>query len=280
MWSTLAEHMDVDKIAFTGSTAVGKKIMRAAADSNLKKCTVELGGKSPAIVFPDADLDNAVNGTHVGIFFNGGQVCCAGSRVFVHSSIYDEFVRRATIKAKALPLSSKNNGGGSLQPVVDEIQHKKIIEYLDSAKAEGATVACGGNKGDSTTYIEATIFTDVQDHMRIAREEIFGPVMAVMKFDTIEEVVQRANNTIYGLSAAVYTQDILKASYIANELKSGTVWVNCHNVLSYSVPFGGYKQSGFGRDLGEYALNEYSQVKSIISYQPQDVTQLKININA
>jgi len=153
------------------------------------------------------------------------------------------------------------------------------VELLDSGKAEGATVACGGNKGDTTFYIEPTIFVNVQDHMRIAKEEIFGPVMSVLKFDTIDEVVRRANNTIYGLSAAVYTQDINKANYVANQLKSGTVWINCHNVLSYAIPFGGYKQSGFGRDLGEYALAEYSQVKSIITSAVQDPSKLKININ-
>jgi len=276
----LAEHMDVDKIAFTGSTAVGKKVMRAAAESNLKKCTVELGGKSPSIVFPDADLDVAVAGTHLGIFFNAGQCCCAGSRVFVHSSIYDEFVKRATIKAKELPLSYKNNTGSALQPVVDDLQHKRVLELVESGKAEGATVACGGNKGDKTFYVEPTIFTDVKDHMRIAKEEIFGPVMSVLKFETIEEVIKRANNSIYGLASSVFTQDINKATYVANNLKAGTVWVNCHNVLSYAIPFGGYKQSGIGRDLGEYALHEYTQVKAIISNIVQDPSKLKININA
>jgi len=276
----LAEHMDVDKVAFTGSTAVGKKIVAAAANSNLKKVTVELGGKSPAIIFPDADLQQAVDGTHIGIFFNAGQVCCAGSRVYVHESIHDEFVRLAAAKAKALQLSHKNDAAGSLQPIVDDIQHRRVCEFLDSGKAEGATVVAGGNKGDQTFYIEPTIFTNVQDHMKIAKEEIFGPVMAIMKFSTVDEIIKRANNTPYGLSASVWTQDINKANFVANNLKAGTVWINCHNILSYAVPFGGFKQSGFGRDLGEYALNEYTQVKAVISSAPLDVSQLKINIHA
>jgi len=207
-------------------------------------------------------------------------VCCAGSRVFVHESIHDQYVKLAATKAKELQLSSKSNTGGSLQPVVDDIQHKRVLEFLDAGKSEGATVAAGGKKGDSTFYIEPTIFTNVKDHMKIAKEEIFGPVMTVLKFSTLDEVVSRANNTPYGLSASVWTQDINKANYVANNLKAGTVWVNCHNVLSYSVPFGGYKQSGFGRDLGEYALNEYSQVKAIITSAPTDSNNIKIDINA
>jgi len=215
----------------------------------------------------------------MGIFFNAGQVCCAGSRVYVHESIHDEFVRLAVAKAKNLQLSFQNNSGGSLQPIVDDIQHKRVCEFLEAGKAEGATVAAGGNKGDQTFYIQPTIFTDVKDSMRIAKEEIFGPVMAIMKFSTVDEVIKRANNTPYGLSASVWTQDINKANYTANNLKAGTVWINCHNILSYAVPFGGFKQSGFGRDLGEYALNEYTQVKSIITTSPCELSKLKININ-
>ena len=276
--NALAMHMDVDKIAFTGSTPVGRKMLHASADSNLKKVTVELGGKSPAIVFPDCDLQQAVDGIHVGLFFNGGQVCCAGSRVYVHDSIHDEFVKLATKKVKSQPLASAVNKGSSLQPIVDDLQHKRVLGYIEKGKAEGATLAAGGHAGDKSYFVEPTLFTDVQDHMAIANEEIFGPVLSVLKFSSIDEVIDRANNSIFGLAAAVWTQDINKAKYVANRIKAGTVWVNCHNVLSYAVPFGGYKQSGIGRDLGEYALHEYTTVKAVITSLPSDSSKLKLNI--
>jgi len=238
---------------------------------------VELGGKSPAIVFPDCDLQAAVTGIQSGLFFNAGQVCCAGSRVYVHESVYDEFVRLSTAIVKSQPLSSKVNKGGAMQPIVDDIQHKRVLGYIEVGKAEGAKLAAGGNKGDSAYFIEPTLFTDVTDNMRIANEEIFGPVLSVLKFSSIDEVIQRANASVYGLAAAVWTQDINKAHYVANRIKAGTVWINCHNKLSWSVPFGGYKQSGTGRDLGEYALNEYTTVKAVISAIPSSSAKLKLH---
>ena len=279
--NALAMHMDVDKIAFTGSTPVGRKMMHASADSNLKKVTVELGGKSPAIVFPDCDVAAAVDGVHLGLFFNAGQVCCAGSRVYVHESIHDEFVKLAATKIKSQPLASAVNKGSSMQPIVDDIQHKRVLGYIEKGKAEGATLLAGGQAGDKSTgyFVQPTLFSDVKDSMAIASEEIFGPVLSVLKFSSIDEVIDRANNSVFGLAAAVWTQDINKAKYVANRLKAGTVWVNCHNVLSYAVPFGGYKQSGIGRDLGEYALHEYTTVKSIITAVPGDSSKLKLNIH-
>ena len=276
--NALAMHMDVDKIAFTGSTPVGRKMLHASADSNLKKVTVELGGKSPAIVFPDCDLQQAVDGIHTGLFFNAGQVCCAGSRVYVHESIHDEFVKLAANKIKSQPLSSAVNKGSSLQPIVDDIQQKRVLGYIEKGKAEGATLAAGGQAGDKSYFVEPTLFTDVKDNMAIANEEIFGPVLSVLKFATIDEAIERANNSIFGLAAAVWTQDINKAKYVANRIKAGTVWVNCHNVLSYAVPFGGYKQSGIGRDLGEYALHEYTTVKAVITALPNDSSKLKLDV--
>ena len=274
----LAMHMDVDKIAFTGSTPVGRKMLHASADSNLKKVTVELGGKSPAIVFPDCDIAAAVDGIHTGLFFNAGQVCCAGSRVYVHEAIHDEFVKLAAAKIKSQPLSSKVNKGSSLQPIVDELQHKRVLSYIEKGKAEGATLSAGGQAGDKSYFVEPTLFTDVKDHMAIASEEIFGPVLSVLKFSSIDEVVERANNSVFGLAAAVWTADINKAKYVANRIKAGTVWVNCHNVLSYAVPFGGYKQSGMGRDLGEYAIHEYTMVKSVITAVTHDSSKLTLDI--
>jgi len=276
----LAMHMDVDKIAFTGSTVVGKKILHASADSNLKKVTIELGGKSPAIVFPDADLTKAVAGIQMGLFFNAGQVCCAGSRVYVHESVYDNFVKLASKAIASQPLANKVNKTGSMQPIVDDIQYKRVLGFIETGKAEGAKLAVGGKAGDQSYFIEPTLFTDVKDHMKIANEEIFGPVLSVLKFSSIDEVIDRANLSVYGLAAAVWTQDINKAHYVANKIKAGTVWINCHNYLTWSVPFGGFKQSGIGRDLGEYALAEYTTVKSVISSIPKDSSALSLNILA
>jgi len=220
-----------------------------------------------------------VAGIQMGIMFNAGQVCCAGSRVYVHESIYDEFVKLASKAIGSQSLSSKVNKAGSLQPIVDDIQHKRVLGYIEAGKAEGATLAAGGHKGDSAYFIEPTLFTDVTDNMRIASEEIFGPVLSCLKFSSIDEAVDRCNNSVFGLAAAVWTNDINKAHYVSNRLKAGTVWINCHNKLSWSVPFGGFKQSGIGRDLGEYALHEYTTVKSIISAIPTSSANLKININ-
>jgi aldehyde dehydrogenase (NAD+) len=263
--AAIANHMDVDKVAFTGSTEVGHLIMRAAADSNLKRVTLELGGKSPNIVFADTDLDEAVEGAHFGLFFNHGQCCCAGSRVFVEEKIYDKFVEksgvRATNRTVGDPFDPKTEQG----PQVDEAQFEKVLSYIDSGRSEGAKLVCGGERvGDKGYFIQPTVFADVQDDMKIAKEEIFGPVMSIIPFKSVDEVVERANRTEYGLAAAVWTRDIKKAHSIADNVRAGTVWVNCYNVLDPRSPFGGFKQSGIGRELGEYGLQQYTEVKSVI----------------
>ncbi len=262
--AAIARHMDVDKVAFTGSTEVGHLIMKAAAETNLKRVTLELGGKSPNIVFADADMDQAVEGSHFALFFNQGQCCCAGSRVFVEEKIYDEFVERSGSRARRRtvgnPLDPKTEQG----PQVDNEQFNKILGYIESGKQEGAKLVCGGDRvGDKGYFVAPTVFADVKDEMKIAQEEIFGPVMSVMKFKDMDDLVERANKTIYGLAAAVWTRDISKAHRIANDVRAGTVWVNCYDVFDAAAPFGGFKQSGIGRELGEYGLQQYSEVKTV-----------------
>ncbi len=263
--AALANHMDVDKVAFTGSTEVGHLIMRAAADSNLKRVTLELGGKSPNIVFADTDLDEAVEGAHFGLFFNHGQCCCAGSRVFVEEKIYDQFVEKSGVRAKNRTVGDPFDPTTEQGPQVDHAQFDKVMSYIDSGRSEGAKLVCGGDRvGDKGYFIQPTVFADVQDDMKIAKEEIFGPVMSIIPFKSVDEVVQRANRTEYGLAAAVWTRDIKKAHSIADNVRAGTVWVNCYNVLDPRSPFGGFKQSGIGRELGEYGLQQYTEVKSVI----------------
>jgi aldehyde dehydrogenase (NAD+) len=263
--AAIANHMDVDKVAFTGSTEVGHLIMRAAADSNLKRVTLELGGKSPNIVFADTDLDEAVEGAHFGLFFNHGQCCCAGSRVFVEEKIYDKFVEKSGVRASNRTVGDPFDPKTEQGPQVDEAQFEKVLSYIDSGKSEGAKLVCGGARvGDKGYFIQPTVFADVQDDMKIAKEEIFGPVMSIIPFKSVDEVVERANRTEYGLAAAVWTRDIKKAHSIADNVRAGTVWVNCYNVLDPRSPFGGFKQSGIGRELGEYGLQQYTEVKSVI----------------
>jgi aldehyde dehydrogenase (NAD+) len=260
----IARHMDVDKVAFTGSTEVGQLIMEAAARSNLKRITLELGGKSPNIVFADTDLDEAVEGAHFGLFFNHGQCCCAGSRVFVEEKIYDQFVEKSGARAKRRTVGDPFDPKTEQGPQVDQIQFDKVMSYIESGRHQGAKLVCGGDRvGDRGYFIEPTVFADVQDEMKIAREEIFGPVMSIIPFKTADEVVDRANRTNYGLAAAVWTRDIKKAHAIANSVRAGTVWVNCYNVLDTRAPFGGFKQSGIGRELGEYGLQQYTEVKTV-----------------
>ncbi len=262
--AALCSHMDVDKIAFTGSTPVGRLILEAAAKSNLKRVTLELGGKSPNIIFSDIDLDEAVEGAHLGLFSNQGQVCCAGSRVFVEDSIYDRFVEKSVIRAQRRVVGDPFDPRTEQGPQVNQAQFDRVMGYIDSGRKEGATLACGGERvGERGYFIQPTVFSDVQDGMKIAREEIFGPVMSVIPFKDIAEVVTRANRTDYGLAAAVWTRDIKKAHAVANSLRAGTVWVNCYNVLDTRAPFGGFKQSGIGRELGEYGLQEYTEVKTV-----------------
>ena len=262
--AALSSHMGVDKIAFTGSTLVGRQIMKAAASSNLKKVTLELGGKSPNIVFNDADIENAISWVNFGIFFNHGQCCCAGSRIYVQSGIYDKFVE--SFKARALqntvgdPFASDTFQG----PQVSQVQYDRIMSYIEAGKKEGATVETGGERhGTKGYFIKPTIFSNVTEDMKIMQEEIFGPVCSIAKFETEEEVLKTANNSIYGLAAAVHTQNLNTAIRVANNLKAGTVWVNQYNMLHWQLPFGGYKESGIGRELGEAALHNYTQTKTV-----------------
>jgi len=260
----LARHMDVDKVAFTGSTEVGHLIMKYAAESNLKRVTLELGGKSPNIVFADADMDQAVEGSHFALFFNQGQCCCAGSRLYVEEKCYDEFVAKSVQRAKKRKVGDPFDAAVEQGPQVDKEQFNKVMGYIDAGKKDGAKLLAGGGRvGDRGFFIEPTVFADVQDEMRIAQEEIFGPVMSIIKFKDVDEVVRRANKTLYGLAAAVWTRDISKAHAIANGVRAGTVWVNCYDVFDAAAPFGGFKQSGMGRELGEYGLQQYTEVKTV-----------------
>jgi len=263
--AAIARHMDVDKVAFTGSTEVGHLIMEAAAKSNLKPVTLELGGKSPNIIFEDVDLDEAVEGAHMGLFANLGQSCCAGSRVFVEETIYQQFTEKSIARAKKRIVGDPFDRRTELGPVVDQSQFDKVMGYIKLGLSEGATLACGGDRiGNRGYFIQPTVFSDVQDEMAIAREEIFGPVMSVISFKGVDEAIARANRTNYGLAAAVWTRDIKKALAVSAAVRAGTVWVNCYNIMDTRAPFGGFKQSGIGRELGEYGLQQYTQIKSVI----------------
>lgn len=261
----IAQHRDIDKVAFTGSTEVGHQIMAAAAKSNLKRVTLELGGKSPNIVFADADMDSAIATAHLGLFLNQGQCCTAGSRLFVEASCYDEFVARSVEKAKQRIVGDPFDQQTQQGPQVSQAQFDKVMHYVETGMREGAQLMCGGSRvGDRGYFIEPTVFAHVQDQMTIAQQEIFGPVMSILPFEDLDEVVQRANNTPYGLAAAVWTQDISKAHAVAHRLRAGTVWINCYDVFNSAAPFGGFKQSGIGRELGEYGLQQYTEVKTVM----------------
>jgi aldehyde dehydrogenase (NAD+) len=262
--AALSSHMDVDKIAFTGETSTGKIVMTAAAQSNLKRVSLELGGKSPNVVFADADLDAAIEGAYFGLFFNQGQCCCAGSRLFVQEKVYDEFVDRITAKAKGRKVGDPFSAETEQGPQVSEEQFDRVMGYIEAGKKDGAKMLTGGSRvGERGYFIQPTVFTDVRDDMKIAKEEIFGPVMSILKFKDVEEVVERGNRTFYGLAAAVWTKDISKALQMANRLRAGTVWVNCFDVFDAGAPFGGFKMSGIGRELGQYALSLYTEVKTV-----------------
>ncbi|KAG8936257.1 aldehyde dehydrogenase (NAD(P)(+)) ald5 [Tulasnella sp. 419] len=262
--SAISSHTAIEKVAFTGSTLVGRMIMKAAAESNLKKVTLELGGKSPNIIFDDADLDQAVKWAAFGIFFNHGQCCCAGSRVFVQESIYDKFMAKFTEHIKSLKVGDPFHPETFQGPQVSQVQFDRIMGYIEKGKSEGATVVMGGGRhGDEGYFIQPTVFADVTPDMTIVKEEIFGPVIAVAKFKDDSDIIKKANDSVYGLAAAVFSQNISRALSVAHALHAGTVWVNCYNKLNVQLPFGGYKMSGIGRELGEYALANYTNVKAI-----------------
>jgi len=261
--AALAEHMDVDKIAFTGAHTTGRIIMQAAS-KNLKRITLELGGKSPNIVFADSDIESAVDGAMTGIFFNQGEVCCSGSRLFLERSIHDEFVDKLSNKAANMRVGNPEDAGTQMGAQVSKEQLDKILGYIDVGKQEGAKLVTGGERcGEKGYFIRPTIFDAVDNNMKIAREEIFGPVVSAITFDDVDEVVRQGNLSVYGLAAAVWTKDIKKAHRLARDLKAGTIWINTYNALDAASPFGGFKQSGFGRELGVHALELYTQIKSV-----------------
>ena len=261
--AALAAHPDVDKIAFTGSTEVGKLIVHAAA-GNLKKVSLELGGKSPNVVFKDADLDSAIPGAASAIFFNHGQCCCAGSRLYVEKPIFDRVVEGVANHAKKINVGSGLDPETSMGPLVSEEQLSRVCGYLEAGFSEGATAVTGGHKkGDKGYFVEPTVLVNTREDMKVVREEIFGPVVVAMPFDDPEEILPRANDSEYGLAAAVWTRDISKAHRTAELLRSGTVWINCYNIFDAALPFGGYKQSGWGREMGHDALSLYTQTKAI-----------------
>ncbi|KAK1297239.1 hypothetical protein QJS10_CPB15g00911 [Acorus calamus] len=265
--AALASHMEVDKIAFTGSTETGKIVVELAARSNLKPVTLELGGKSPFIVFDDADIDQAVELAHFALFFNQGQCCCAGSRTYVHERVYDEFVEKSKARAMKRVVGDPFKKGVEQGPQIDMEQFNKIMKYIRLGKESGATLLCGGERsGSKGYYIQPTVFADVQEGMPIATDEIFGPVQSIFKFRDLDEVIQRANASRFGLAAGVFTSNLDTANTISRALKAGTIWINCFDVFDAAIPFGGYKMSGQGREKGIDSLRNYLEVKSVVTH--------------
>ncbi|KAH9773355.1 Aldehyde dehydrogenase family 2 member B7 [Citrus sinensis] len=264
--AALASHMEVDKLAFTGSTTTGKIVLQLAAKSNLKPVTLELGGKSPFIVCEDADVDKAAELAHYALFFNQGQCCCAGSRTFVHESVYDQFVEKANALAMKRVVGDPFKGGIQQGPQIDSEQFEKILKYIRSGVDGGAKLETGGERlGSKGYYIKPTVFTDVKDDMLIAKDEIFGPVQSILKYKDLDEVIQRSNASQYGLAAGVFTHNLDTANTLMRALRVGTVWINCFDVFDAAIPFGGYKQSGQGREKSFYSLSNYLQVKAVVT---------------
>ncbi|XP_056169636.1 benzaldehyde dehydrogenase, mitochondrial-like isoform X2 [Syzygium oleosum] len=262
----LSSHMDVNKLSFTGSAETGKVVLDLAAKSNLKPVTLELGGKSPFIVCKEADIDQAVELAHLALFFNQGQCCVAGSRTFVHESVYDEFVEKAKARAMKRVVGDPFKPGVEQGPQIDAKQFEKIRSYIKFGIESGATLECGGERyGSKGFFIQPTVFSDVQDDMLIAKDEIFGPVQTISKFKDLDEVIRRANKSHYGLAAGVFTQNLDTANTLARALRAGSVWINCYHVFDAAIPFGGYKMSGFGREKGIYSLSNYLQVKAVVN---------------
>jgi acyl-CoA reductase-like NAD-dependent aldehyde dehydrogenase len=253
----------VDKIAFTGSTEVGKQIMREAAGT-LKRLSLELGGKSPNIVFADADMEAALRGAMTGIFYNKGEVCAAGSRLFLEERVHDEFMAKLTERVKGLKVGDPMDKATRMGPVVSKQQMETVLSYIEAGKRDGARLVAGGSRIATRGYfVEPTIFDGVTNRMKIAREEIFGPVLSVIPFESVEEGLAEGNNTTYGLAAAVWTRDVAKALKAARAIRAGTVWVNAYNLFDAALPFGGFKESGFGREMGSAGLEHYTEVKSV-----------------
>jgi len=256
--------MDIDKVAFTGSTITGRSIMKAAAGSNLKKVTLELGGKSPNIVFNDADIEQTISWVNFGIFFNHGQCCCAGSRIYVQDGVYDKFVDAFKKRAQQTKVGDPFDPNTFQGPQVSQLQYDRIMSYIKAGKDAGAKVEIGGERhGTEGYFIQPTIFTNVSEDMKIMKEEIFGPVCSISKFSTEEEAIKVGNTGTYGLAAAVHTSNLNTALRVSNALRAGTVWVNNYNMLHHQLPFGGYKESGLGRELGKAALDNYTQTKTV-----------------
>ena len=259
----LAAHPDVDKVAFTGSTEVGKLILQAAA-GNLKKVTLELGGKSPNIVFSDADVDTAVKGAASAIFFNHGQCCCAGSRLYVENQIFDKVVEGVSEQAKKIRVGPGLDAKTQMGPLVSQEQLERVCGYLESGLSQGAKAVTGGKRvGDAGYFVEPTVLVNTNPKMKVVQEEIFGPVVTAIPFKSTDDVLPQANDSVYGLAAGIWTKDISKAHAVASKLKAGTVWINCYNIFDAALPFGGYKQSGWGREMGKDALELYTEVKAV-----------------
>lgn len=261
--AALAAHPDVDKVAFTGSTEVGRLIVQAAS-GNLKKVTLELGGKSPNVIFADANMEEAIPGAASAIFFNHGQCCCAGSRLYVEEKAFDEVVEGVSGAAKQIKLGPGMDPSTEMGPLVSEEQLRRVSGYLDAGASQGAKTLCGGKRhGDRGYFVEPTVLANARPDMKVVQEEIFGPVVVAQPFKDIEEIAAVANDTVYGLAAGIWTRDLSKAHTLASQVKAGSVWINCYNVFDASLPFGGYKQSGWGREMGKDAIDLYTEVKAV-----------------